>query len=380
MKTPIIDAAWGFAHEKFREPIFEKLPFHNLVHTEQVVDAVQTLSEASNFGDEDIENLMIAAVFHDLGYSVTYDGHEDASIEIARPFLENQPLSPDRVALILRLIEVTKIEVKGATELEKVMKDADLVGLSSADYVERGEFLRTEWATFKSTSYSDTEWNRFNYESIAQLEYVSEEGKKKFGKKRKKNLKALKKQIKKDKLVIDNTIATSKSAQTMFKTTLRNEIGLSAIADNKANMMLSVNALIITIAFPLLANNIKAHPELMFPSAVLLLVSVGSMIFATLATRPIDMNGITNIDDIDKLKTNLFFFGNFHKMTFDQYLLGIEKVVASDEVLDNSIIRDHFFLGKSLGKKYQYLRTCYNIFMYGLVITVLVFLGVTLIP
>jgi hypothetical protein len=97
------------------------------------------------------------------------------------------------------------------------------------------------------------------------------------------------------------------------------------------------------------------------------------MVFATLATRPIAMSGKSTMEQIYDKKSNLFFFGNFYQMTFGEYETGMQAVVGDDEILDNSIMRDLFFLGKALGKKYQYLRLCYNFFMFGLISAVLAF-------
>ena len=85
------------------------------------------------------------------------------------------------------------------------------------------------------------------------------------------------------------------------------------------------------------------------------------------------MSGTSTMDDIKAKKSNLFFFGNFYKMTFLEYETGMQEVVGDDEILDNSIMRDLFFLGKALGKKYRYLRLCYNVFMFGLIIAVVSF-------
>jgi hypothetical protein len=160
----------------------------------------------------------------------------------------------------------------------------------------------------------------------------------------------------------------------MFKTSLRNHIDLSALADNKANIMLSVNALIITIIVPLAVVQVKETPYLGGPILILLFTCLSAMIFATLATRPIKMAGITPNLTIDQGKSNLFFFGNFYKMSFDHYKRGVYQVLEKDEDLDDTIIRDLFFLGKSLGAKYAQLRICYTIFMSGISLTVLSFL------
>lgn len=65
-------------------------------------------------------------------------------------------------------------------------------------------------------------------------------------------------------------LTASRSTQMMFKTSLRNHMDLSNLADNKANIMLSVNAIIITIAMPMAANYVTDNPYLLVPMAVLL--------------------------------------------------------------------------------------------------------------
>ncbi len=185
-----------------------------------------------------------------------------------------------------------------------------------------------------------------------------------------------KKKTKKVKLL---TIGSSKNAQTQFKTALRNHIDLSTIADNKANIMLSVNALIITVAIPLLVARLAEYPDLTIPTIILSSVSLVSMIFATLSTRPVNTPGKTSVDKILEKKSNLFFFGNFYKMSFEEYEEGMKIVVSDNEILDCSITRDLYFLGRALGKKYDYLRWCYDFFLFGIVLTILSYLIAVLI-
>jgi hypothetical protein len=162
----------------------------------------------------------------------------------------------------------------------------------------------------------------------------------------------------------------------MFKTALRNHLDLSNLADNKANIMLSVNALIITIAIPLAATYIRQSWYLLIPMSTLLATCIISMIFATLATRPMKMLGYTSEERIKSGKSNLFFFGNFYRMTFDEYKTGMEHVISNEEELESTIMRDLYSLGHSLGRKYQQLRTTYTVFMVGIVLTVVIF-GIT---
>jgi len=137
--------------------------------------------------------------------------------------------------------------------------------------------------------------------------------------------------------------------------------------------MLSVNALIITFALPLLGKEVANNKALLIPMILLLVVCLTSMIFATLATRPIPMKGYSSMESILAKKSNLFFFGNYYRMSFEEYEQGMMATISDTDILDSTIMRDLFFLGKTIGFKFVYLRRCYTIFMYGLILAVLSF-------
>ena len=78
-------------------------------------------------------------------------------------------------------------------------------------------------------------------------------------------------------------------------------------------------------------------------------------------------------EDIANKKTNLLFFGNFHEMELEQYAWGMTEMMKDSDYLYGSMIQDIYHLGVVLGKKYKQLRIAYNIFMFGLIISVLAF-------
>ena len=82
-----------------------------------------------------------------------------------------------------------------------------------------------------------------------------------------------------------------RGVETMYRTTYRTHTNLSAMADSKANLMLSVNAIVISILVSnllpkLLEEGGKVNLKLGIPSGMLLATCLGSMIYATLSTRP----------------------------------------------------------------------------------------------
>lgn len=350
--------------------------YHNLQHTLAVRDAGLELGAKAELSAEDMEILELAALLHDTGFTETYTGHEDVSCRIAEDLLGALRYPADKTARVLACIAATRISSQPETLLEMVLRDADLAHLASDDYLKAVETLRKEWKTFLGETYTDQEWYELNHKFLKSHSYYTHAARELWDAQKTANQKALKKLVKAHQAEAEaeeGRVTGTRSAQMMFKTALRNHIDLSNLADNKANIMLSINAIIITIAMPLAATYVKQNHYLLAPMATLLGTCLSSMFFATMATRPIKMTGYTHKEAIEQGQANLFFFGNFFKMSFEEYRKGMLYIASDEKRLDSAILRDLFFLGKSLGRKYTQLRTCYTVFLSGIGFTVLVF-------
>ena len=384
--TDIITSAEDYVRRIFEEKIPSDIyTYHNWVHTCQVRDEAILLARQAGLKAEELEMLNLAAIFHDAGFSETYTGHEDAGVKIAHQFLTSVSYPGDKIRIIENLILATKVDVKPRTLLESLLKDADTSSIGRSHFQIYTNSLRKELNAVQNALLSKRDWALANLQFLDEHEYYSDVARERYAQTKEVNKKLLLNEL----ALIDaklearqkdgekgkerKTITGSKSAQTMFKTALRNHIDLSSIADNKANIMLSVNALIITFALPLLCKEVSNNRTLLYPTILLLSVCVVSMIFATLATRPIPMKGYSSMESILARKSNLFFFGNYYRMTFEEYEKGMNATVADSKILDTTIMRDLFFLGRTLGVKYGYLRNCYTIFMYGIILTVIAF-------
>lgn len=380
LQTDIRTAAREHAYALLREYLTPDHRYHDLAHTERVVEAALSLGRMEGLEEDELEILELAALFHDTGFTKTYEGHEAISCQIATEFLQSQGYPEDRRDQVSRLIDATFPPKQPESLMEQIICDADLSNLGSERYEEGLANLRHEWETFLNQSYTDEAWYSLNYKFVKNYHYRTVAAQAAYHEQWKANKNALK--LKRNELraaeqgplqAYGSFISNNKSAQTMFKTSLRNHLDLSALADNKANIMLSVNALIITIAMPMSAAYVKGNVYAIIPLGMLLITCLTSMVFATLATRPIKMSGQTPSKDIKEGRSNLFFFGNFYGMGYEKYERGMLETVADDKKLDSAIMRDLYYLGSSLGKKYKQLRTCYTIFMWGVIATVVVF-------
>jgi len=370
MDSEILPKAINFVQEYFAQRHDSGYEFHDIKHTTAVVEAVKKLSDIAGLKSKDFLNITLAAWFHDIGYISNPENHEVESAKIASDFLLTNGAPQEEVEKIEKLILATKIDWQGDDYHSWIIRDADLSHFASDDFFEVNDRLRRENKYRYKVEISDDEWLDNNINFIGAHKYKSKEGKELFGKKKAQHLNTLKSMANhnpEDKLLFDQTTIAH------FETTLKNHIELSAIADNKANIMLTVNVIISTVGLPLMFNILKSHSHFLIPIIILSGTCLVSIIYATLCTRPIKMSGRTDLADISTQKSNLFFFGNYYKMSFEDYEKGMIETTSDKALFENAITRNLYQLGISLGKKYIQLRYSYNIFMFGIILTIISF-------
>lgn len=162
----------------------------------------------------------------------------------------------------------------------------------------------------------------------------------------------------------------------MFRTSYRTHMDLSGIADNKSNIMISINGIIISIVIASISPKIDSNPWLLIPTSILLISSLLSMVYAVLSARPRVSKEKVTLEDVRANRANILFFGNFYTLPRADYVEGLEELMQDSERLYDNMARDLHGLGVVLAKKYTLLRTAYNIFMIGLVLSVISFIFV----
>ncbi|MCH8330475.1 MAG: HD domain-containing protein [Bacteroidetes bacterium] len=365
--------------------------YHNLEHTVDTLNAAIEIAKGCQLDDEKQELVELAAWFHDTGYVFTYMDHETKSKEIAREFLSNHSYPEEKIVIIEGCIEATRMSSKPNNLIEEILCDADSYNLGRKAFSKRGANLRAEWKFALKKEYTDEEWVKETLKFLEMHEYCTPFAKGRLEPQKERNKKKLSKQLKnkgevkkkepkkeakesKQPLKVEDKFKqTQRGIETMFRVSLRGHLDLSAIADNKANIMLSINAVIISIILSALLPRFNEDSWLIIPTIILLTSCVLTVIFATISTMPKITAGTFSMADIDSKRANLLFFGNFYRMKLQDFEDGINTMMADRDFLYGAMIRDFFHLGLVLAKKYKYLRVCYQVFMYGLIISVLSF-------
>jgi len=383
------DQVQDFVYNLLKDKLSSSFIYHNFNHTSDVVKAVKILSEQEKINDLESEILVVAAWFHDTGYIHGFENHEERSVKIATEFLNQYEKTPEYIEQVNTLIRATEFHYVPKNVLEKIIKDADFYHFTVTNYNDRCELLRGEWECVKQKQTSDLEWAKENLSVLTQYhQYYTDYAIANWQQLKEKNISIIQDKIKS--MEEDKEIKKEKKNKTekpfkvpkpdrgidtLFRVTLSNHTRLSGIADSKANILLSVNAIIISIALssivPKLDSPSNAH--LVFPTFIMLTFSVISIVFAILSTRPKVTTGTFTRQDIEDRKVNLLFFGNFYKMPLDEYEWAVNEMMKDNTYLYNSMIKDLYFLGIVLEKKYKLLRITYNIFMVGIIISFLAF-------
>ena len=402
----------------FNEKIEDRFAFHNLDHTHFVLKACREIAHAYALAADELLILELAAYFHDSGYSGNdLSDHEKTSAEIAAGFLQMYQVPEETIAHVTACIQATRMPQQPHTLTEQILCDADLFHLGTDQFPEKTKLLRREYVEACGQQISKSEWRKRNIKFLQEHEYFTSYCRQKLNQKKQENLQKLLakdgkhegNEIKKTPDIHEESVKherseahelpevsetkkkpdtrteaetpkkkpanerTERGITTMFRIMSSNHNDLSGMADSKANIMISVNSIIISILVSVLLGRLSYYTNLIIPTILLIASSLAAIIFAILATRPKVSSGRFTTDDIKNKKINLLFFGSFYNMKLDDYNWAMNEMMNDRSYLYDSMLKDIYYLGVVLARKYKYLRISYNIFMYGLVVSMLAF-------
>ena len=159
--------------------------------------------------------------------------------------------------------------------------------------------------------------------------------------------------------------------ETWFRLASKNLYSRLQIVDTKANILITANAIIISVVLGSLYPRLDDEPHLIFAIGGLILTNVFSITFAILATIPkawVKKTSITNLQSAD-----LMTFEDFSGMRLADYQESVMQTITDGKTLYPSIITDIHELGVKLARKYRMIRTSYLIFLYGIIVSIVLF-------
>lgn len=368
--------------------LFENLPsayvYHNYDHAEEVADVCAKLAKAAKLPQDQIELLQIAAWFHDCGYAVQTEKIAEGSATTARNFLESKGYPRQKIEKIEQLIRNLHAGVPPPDDLEKILRDANYSFTGRKRFFRRAELLRLEKEETNDKKFSSNEWNRRLLDLLLNQHFYTIWAKERFWNRRNKNILAQRQNIRK---TYQKTIRRKtgkdfgRGIDTLYRITLRNHINLSNIADGKANMIISINTLVLSILITVGAagvtlDNFSLASNLYYvlPIFILMLTALSAIVVAVLSAIPKVSGSDFDDEDIKQHKVSLLFFGNFLRIDKSKFVRHLRTLKKDQELLYDDLSRDLYNLGLILHKKYRLLTIAYRIFIIGLILSFIAFL------
>ena len=379
----------------FSEHNTDQLTFHNLEHTRGVVAHVQEICAHENIADDQQLIVILAAWFHDVGH---LDGgianHEERSVLLMKQFMmANNITDASFINSIEKCILATKMPHKPEGLLEEIMCDADVYHFGTKEFRSTNKLVKEE---LKKRGYGQLTkgWLQHTLKLMREQHFFTRYCQEKLNAGKAENVewvldKLKKKGVTPEPVVVEeikeqlqaedkkdtkqNRSLISRGIQTLLRLASSNHLKLSDMADGKANILISVNAIIISVILSVLINRLDVEPFLTIPTIIFLTSSVVTIVLAILATRPKLTEGVFTREDVIARKTNLLFFGNFYKSSLPDFEWAMERLLGDKDYIYGTQIKDVYFLGKVLGRKYKLLRIAYNVFMFGIIISVIAF-------
>lgn len=383
-KEELIGDAASYVKDLLKKNLSDDIQYHGIAHTEDVVEACEKLGEKRGLDDDDWLVLLLAAWFHDTGFIKSTENHEEESVEIARNWLKDQDVSDKIIDRVSTLIKSTKQGTKIEGELAELLHDADLSHVGRKRFFRRGELYRVELERVHDKKYSELSWEKNQYQFLVNHQFITKEAKDEYGKRRVKNIKKQRGKILKAQKVTTRKKTGKdfgRGIDTLYRNNYRAHINFSAIADGKANMMISINTILISVIVTLSGASLSISQgftverfRYTIPILILLIGSLVSVLFAVLSARPKVTEKKVDMEEVKENKISLLYFGNFLGIPKNDFIEYLNKLKEDQKKLYDSMSIDIYNLGIVLKEKYRLLSISYNVFMIGLSLSVVAFI------
>lgn len=159
--------------KRLKNELKPNLFYHSIEHTLDVYNSAIKIAEMEGVNGIDLNLLKTASLYHDSGMIRTYNGHEEASVEIAKESLPQFGYNQLAIETISKMIITTKLPQTAGTFLEKIICDADLDYLGRDDFIMISHKLRHEWVTQEINVLSLKQWYELQIQFLSNHKYFT---------------------------------------------------------------------------------------------------------------------------------------------------------------------------------------------------------------
>jgi hypothetical protein len=362
-----------------------KIRFHTLKRTLENLRYANEVLIHERLQEEETLALQCAIYLAYFGYQLGEADPAHKSMELAKEYLRKLGF-PDSLIHTVSLLLWTA-EDQQETHLFAIYSDVMNHHLGGEDFIAEEKKLRAERIASGQYRGSKKKWWKKRLPEISLHTFKTLYCQQSLSYRQSQNLELLKARVysspkneqgdKKQQpkaLPVPATRRPGRGVETMFRITSGNNQRLSDMADKKAHILITVNSIILSAIISLVLRRVDKQNFLLIPSIVLLANCLVTMILSILATRPKIPDGTFQEQQLQQKEVNLLYFGNFYSMPLGEYTKGMFSVMNDSVFLYHMLISDVYAQGVVLGRKYRLLRLAYNIFMYGLILSICCFI------
>ncbi len=421
--TAALGLAGPYVRDRFNQELDPKFLFHNYAYAKEMAEKAEELGNKA-FGvieapQEDREEgkkkegedagaksskknteplpkpmtqlLILAAWFYPLGFIGGDKEWAERSARELETFAKQQGVSLDSefgtaADWIRKAPEATEQDSLPV----RLLHDTAWNWLGRNRYERRADLLQLEREALNGKEDDPTNFGQKMQDLLLNFNFLTAVGKKDFDPKRRKNVSEQQSnnyKIQQKEVKAKTGKNFGRGIDTMYRTSFRNHITLSRIADGKANMMISINTIILSIVITISGAGLGffqdmfyENPEFLVPIITLLLSSLTAVIFAVFSARPkvTEYTIKKKKELLNSKEASLLFYGNFLKIEKSDFIKYMSKMKMDQESLYDDLARDLYDLGQVLHRKYLLLTISYNTFVGGLFLAVTSFLIVYL--
>ncbi len=159
--------------EIFNSKLSKKLFYHGMHHTQNVYQVVNQYIKREKIDAYDAKLIRIGALFHDIGFTVSNENHEERGVEIVKKYMREYGFSEKDFQVVKGLIMATKIPQSPKNHLEEIICDADLDYLGRSDFHIISKLLFKELKAFSIINTVE-DWNQAQLKFLEAHEYHTE--------------------------------------------------------------------------------------------------------------------------------------------------------------------------------------------------------------
>jgi hypothetical protein len=385
-----------FVKDRYSNNRHDDLLFHSFEFDQKNIAAARMIAGHYQLSEGDRFVLYAAIWLKHIGYTEDPRDPETSGLTVAENFLHDLSLDEQVPGLIVKLLTINPTSQQPENPIGEIFLDATTSFLGKKSFLKMNELQRKEESRLTYRKIGKTEWVQQWISRMEEHKYYTTVARTLMEDKKQRNLTLLKNQLPEmntrlNAEVTDHTQGHSlnllkkdkafqeKGIDTLFRIALSNNQRISGLADTKARILITVNAIILSAIISLILKKLDEEPCLSLPTFTLITVSLVTIVLAILAIRPHNSPGKFNLEELESNDINLLFFGNFYKMDLPDFRFAMHRVLKDNELIYGALIQDMYGQGQAVGRKYRLLRIAYTIFMFGLTISTIAFVIATIV-